>query len=68
MKNSILRSHKCPACGKFEFETRSSYEFCEVCGWQDDAYQEENPDEDCCANRMSLNEAKKAYSEGREIE
>lgn len=28
----------------------------------------ENPDEGMCANQMSLNEAKAAYTEGRPVE
>lgn len=61
-------SHMCPVCGKTRFPSRWSFRFCDVCGWQDDGFQEDNPDEDACANIMSLNEARKAYAEGREIE
>ena len=56
--------HKCPVCGKFEFDHHGSHDICEVCGWQDDSFQEEFPDEECCANQMSLNQAKRAYAEG----
>lgn len=59
--------HKCPVCGKYEFPKEGSLEICEVCKWQDDMFQEEFPDECCCANRMSLNEAKKAYAEGKPV-
>lgn len=55
--------HLCPVCGDFEFECRGSDDICEVCGWQDDIVQELNPDEDCCMNRMSLNQARKAWRE-----
>ena len=65
MKNS---SHLCPVCGKFQFKEKNSYEICEICGWQDDIFQADNPDEDQCANIMSLNEARLAYKEGRKIE
>ncbi len=68
MKQMRDTSHLCPVCGKFRFPQKGSFEFCEVCGWQDDWFQEHNPDEDCCANIMSLNEARQAYAEGREIE
>lgn len=61
-------SHICPVCGKFTFRKKCSFDFCEVCGWQDDCFQERYPDEDHCANIMSLNEARKAYAEGKEIE
>ena len=60
--------HICPVCRKFTFERDNSYEFCEVCGWQDCWYQEVNPDEDCLANIMSLNQAKAAYARGEEIQ
>lgn len=55
--------HLCPVCGDFEFECRGSDDICEVCGWQDDIVQELNPDEECCGNRMSLNQARKAWRE-----
>lgn len=60
--------HKCPVCGQYEFPFKCSYEFCKVCGWQDESYQEENPDEDCLANIMSLNQAKAAWAKGEPIE
>ena len=63
-----IRGHRCPVCAKYSFEGDSTFEFCEVCGWQDDRVQESHPDWECCANIMSLNEARKAYAEGREIE
>ena len=53
----------CPVCGKFKFES-SSMDICEVCGWQDDPIQRANPDEEECANELSLNEYKKRYMEG----
>lgn len=39
-----------------------------VFGWMDDPYQMEEPDEDRLTNTMSLNEARKAYAEGKPIE
>lgn len=60
--------HKCPVCGQYEFEEKGSDDICEVCGWQDDLVQELNPDEECCGNQMSLNQAKKAWAEGKSIE
>ena len=63
-----MKKHKCPVCGEYEFDSAGSFEICEVCGWQDDSVQMENPDEGMCANQMSLNEAKAAYAEGRPVE
>ncbi len=69
MKNDKYSTpHTCPVCGKYEFEGYGSFDVCEVCGWEDDSTQENNPDEDGGANHMSLNEARAAYKEGREIE
>lgn len=56
--------HICPVCGKYEFPTKGSFDICEECGWEDDLIQEENPDEEDCANHMSLNQARRAYEKG----
>lgn len=60
--------HRCPVCNNTEFPFRNSYYTCENCGWMDDAYQEDYPDEDGCANIMSLNEAREAYKNGKKVE
>ena len=62
------RSHFCPVCGKFRFPHGWAHERCEVCGWTDDKWQTDHPDEDCHANIMSLNEARAAYARGEEIQ
>lgn len=54
----------CACCGKGKVD---SYEICDVCGWQNDIVQNKDPGYKGGANDMSLNEAKKAYAEGREI-
>ena len=58
------QKHLCPVCGKYEFKEIGSFDDCPVCGWEDDSYQEWYPDEDCCGNQMSLNEAREAYKMG----
>lgn len=60
-------SHMCPVCGKYEFETYGSNDICEVCGWEDDWLQEERPDYAGGANKISLNQAKKAYKSGMTV-
>ena len=35
--------HPCPVCGRTMFEEYDSYDICMVCGWEDDAMQEEFP-------------------------
>lgn len=59
---------KCPCCGQYYFEEEDFYEICEVCGWEDDSLQRDDPDYEGGANKMSLNQAKKAWAEGRKVE
>lgn len=54
----------CACCGKGIVD---SYEICDVCGWQNDIVQNKHPDYKGGANYMSLNEAKKAFADGKEI-
>ena len=35
--------HPCPVCGRTIFREYDSYDVCEFCGWEDNAYQEEHP-------------------------
>ncbi len=63
-KKKIDEKHKCPVCGKFEFPHRLSQEICEVCGWQDDIFDEDDPDEFTGANEMELAEYREAYASG----
>ena len=54
---------KCPVCGKYEFEEENDFDICEVCGWENDGLQMDNPDYKGGANKESLNEARKIYQE-----
>lgn len=56
--------HKCPVCGKYEFEEHGSFDICDNCHWMDDPIQEKDPDYEGGANIMSLNQMKKAYAGG----
>lgn len=57
---------KCPVCGKHYFYERDDYDICPTCYWENDDFQIKYPDRSG-ANRMSLNEARKAYREGRQV-
>lgn len=61
MLETEKHSHLCPVCGKYEFQTYDWYEICHVCGWEDNAMQNEDPDCAAGPNKMSLNEYKKIY-------
>lgn len=54
----------CPCCGKTMV---AEHDICEVCLWQNDYVQLDDPDFSGGANEMSLNEARKAYKEGKEV-
>ena len=63
----MAEAHKCPVCGEYTFEEWNSLEICEVCGWQDDAVQQNKPSYRGGANTMSLDEAKAAYQDGKPV-
>ena len=69
MKNTVTNEkYMCPVCGQYEFKEIGSDDICEVCGWHDEPIQAMNPDEECCANQMSLNRAKRAWLKGKPVE
>ncbi len=59
---------RCPCCGQHFFSEKNAFEICPVCGWEDDRVQREDPDFAGGANKMSLNEAKKAFRAKLEAE
>lgn len=64
------RKIKCACCGSLEVpagEDGLGY-ICSKCGWEKDGVQEDKPNYSGGANEMSLNEAKKAYKEGKKVE
>ena len=59
--------YPCPCCGEKTIENLGDYEICDICKWEDDPVQSKDPNFSGGANKMSLNEARKAYSEGRKV-
>ncbi|NIZ60270.1 hypothetical protein DL239_04700 [Sedimentitalea sp. CY04] len=52
----------CPCRGALgAFEEVGHHEICNVCGWQDDPIQREQPDYEGGANDLSLNQASTNY-------
>ena len=49
---------KCPVCSRYEFEADNDFDVCDVCGWENDGVQFDDPDYRGGANRVSLNEAR----------
>lgn len=61
--NYIPVPHKCPVCGKYEFEDESCYDVCPFCGWEDDGVQMNDADCEGGANVLSLNQYRKQYQQ-----
>ena len=59
----MVEKFACPCCGykTFTHEPNGSYEICEVCFWEDDQIQLENPDYKGGANKVSLKQAQKNF-------
>ena len=54
---------KCPVCEKYDFEMEDDFDVCDVCGWENDGLQYDEPDYDGGANWVSLNKARANYKE-----
>jgi predicted RNase H-like HicB family nuclease len=56
---------KCPVCGERNFEEDNNFEVCDVCGWENDGVQLDDPDYRGGANEKSLNERRTAWERGK---
>ena len=56
MNKYVREPHKCPVCGEYEFYDVGCHDICPVCNWEDDIAQICDPDEERCANTLSLNQ------------
>lgn len=54
----------CPVCRRYYFSNTNSYEICPICNWEDDRLQTIDPNLKEGANKLSLNEARKAFKHG----
>jgi hypothetical protein len=57
----------CLCCNQSTLDNLGEYLICDICGWEDDAVQSKNADFQGGANEMSLNEERKAVSEGKKV-
>lgn len=66
LKMDEYEKNLCACCGQSKV---GLYEFCKVCGWQNDDLQNQYPDygDGFGPNKMRLNEAKIAFCEGKEV-
>ena len=63
MKKNI----KCPICEQYTFEHENDFDDCPICGWENDGVQMDDYDYWGGANQMSVNQARKAYKEGKQV-
>ncbi|WP_419795509.1 CPCC family cysteine-rich protein, partial [Staphylococcus haemolyticus] len=54
-------AHPCPCCGYRTLPTRTMYDLCPVCFWEDDPGQSAQPWSAHGANGISLVEAQREY-------
>jgi hypothetical protein len=67
-KGKKMENKACACCGQKTLDPNVKFfDVCPVCGWEDDPIQNKHPDDDGGANHISLNEAKKAYAEGKDL-
>ncbi|GGY85669.1 hypothetical protein GCM10011613_33190 [Cellvibrio zantedeschiae] len=55
--------HTCPCCGykTLDEPAKGTYDICELCGWEDDLVQNEDPDYEGGANGICLREAQHEF-------
>lgn len=58
-----MKELECPCCGKTKV---GEYDICSVCGWENDPVQLKFPNVQG-ANKMTLNEAKEIYLQGKQV-
>lgn len=60
-----IEKFACPCCGykTFEEQPNGSYNVCQVCFWEDDPIQLDNPNYEGGANRVSLSQGQKNFIE-----
>lgn len=58
--------YTCPCCGykTLDEPATGTYDICELCGWEDDLVQKEDPDYEGGANGICLREAQHEFLNG----
>ncbi|ADY12152.1 CPCC family cysteine-rich protein [Sphaerochaeta globosa] len=62
MNSKPIAYRACVCCGEYTIPVEREYEKCPACGWIDDPYQNEHPDENEGMNPNSLNETRSMYN------
>ena len=59
-----MKKYKCPCCGSLTLDDHNENSICNICGWEDDWWDSNNPDRPPMCNPLSLNEYRKKYESG----
>ncbi|NUO48982.1 MAG: hypothetical protein HOV80_09015 [Polyangiaceae bacterium] len=59
---TLPETFECPCCRKRTLSERGHYEICEVCNWEDDPIQEDDPAYEGGANADCLNVAREKFA------
>ena len=61
----VTEKFACPCCGykTFEEKPNGTYDICQVCFWEDDPIQLDDPNYEGGANRVSLRQGQKNFVE-----
>ncbi|MDD6031990.1 MAG: CPCC family cysteine-rich protein [Oscillospiraceae bacterium] len=60
--------YACPCCGTpNQLDGEGTHDTCGICGWEDDWYHRENPDEEWANGTLTLNQAKRMWAKGETI-
>lgn len=55
--------YKCPCCGVLSLDEERCWDICELCWWENDYYQADNPDTHGGPNNSSLNKWKNKFND-----
>ena len=63
----FLRTTLCPVCNKHRFGVDEDFYICPICGWENDGVQNHHYDYAGGANWMSVNQAREAFRNGKQV-
>ena len=55
--------HACPCCGDKNLPDKGEFDICNLCKWEDDPLQRDDPDDDLGANTQSLNQYRAEWAQ-----
>jgi len=59
---------KCPVCGEYEFAMDDDFDSCDICGWENDGLQLDEPSYSGGANVLCLNDYRAEWERRKRTE